>query len=174
MNLLKLSFIGVVQLSIGLPLGQDCSAQTVTTVILVRHAEKAATPPADPSLTSAGKKRAQELVRILGKSDVSAVFASEFKRTQQTAQPLAKHLSLTVKNIDAGNVEKLVSTILLSHTGKTVFVVGHSNTVPQIIQKLGAGKVLEIGEEEFDNLYVVMRAGADDAAVLRIKYGDGM
>src|SRR4030095_14351548 len=77
-------------------------SRPVTTVILVRHAEKNIEPNnPNPNLSPAGEARAQELVRILGSSGITAIYASQFVRTQQTVQPLATRLGLPITQIEA-------------------------------------------------------------------------
>ncbi|MGH9856121.1 MAG: histidine phosphatase family protein [Blastocatellia bacterium] len=68
----------------------------VTTVYLVRHAEKAATPTADPPLLEAGNQRAQELAQTLGKARIKTIYTSQYLRTKQTAEPLAKQLGIAL------------------------------------------------------------------------------
>src|SRR4029453_9075189 len=78
-------------------------SRPVTTIILVRHAEKNIEPNnPNPNLSPAGQARAQELVRVLGNAGITAIYATQFVRTQQTAQPLATHLGLPVTQIEAG------------------------------------------------------------------------
>lgn len=124
---------------------------TQTTVLLVRHADRQAS--AD-SLTADGTARAQALARVLERSGISAVYTSEAIRTQQTAAPTASQLGITPVAIPAADVGGLVRTIRSNNSGQTLLVVGHSNTVPQIIAQFG-GPDVNIGENEFDNLYVL-------------------
>jgi broad specificity phosphatase PhoE len=122
-----------------------------TTVLLVRHADRQGSADA---LSPAGAARAQELARVLEKSGISAIYTSEAIRTQETAEPSASQLGITPVAVPAADVAGLVSTIRSSNTGQAVLVVGHSNTVPQIIAEFG-GPAVTIGETEFDNLYVL-------------------
>jgi broad specificity phosphatase PhoE len=146
-----------------------CWPRQVTTVMLIRHAEPGDTPPGNPTLNTAGQARAQTLVHVAGSAGVAAIFATELTRTQQTAQPLATQLGLTITQVPAADVTGLVSQIRTSHRGQVVLVAGHSNTVPQIIQALGGGTVT-IGDGEFDNLFVVT-IWWKRVKVLRLKYG---
>jgi len=146
-----------------------CWPRPITTVLLVRHAEPADTPPGNPTLNPAGQARAQELVHAAGSAGVAAIFATELTRTQQTVQPLAMQLGLSVTQVPAADVAGLVGQIRTSHRGQVVLVAGHSNTVPQIIQELGGGTVT-IGDGEFDNLFVVTICWKR-VKVLRLKYG---
>ncbi|MEP7273398.1 MAG: phosphoglycerate mutase family protein [Acidobacteriota bacterium] len=165
-------------------LGQVSSGQTPfrpTTVFLVRHAEKQATPAADPSLTSDGELRAKNLARALSKAGVKAIFTSQFLRTKETARPLAEAASVAPvvisiqpdpsdrRKISEQSIRNLVDGIYLN-AGGAVLVVGHSNTVPLVIAALGGGQVSEIPETEFDNLYVVTIYEKGKAKVAQLKY----
>jgi phosphohistidine phosphatase SixA len=124
---------------------------TQTTILLVRHADRQGSADA---LNTAGTNRAQELVHVLEKSGISVIYISEALRAQQTAAPIASQLGITPVALPAADVAGLVSTIRSNNSGQTVLVVGHSNTVPQIIAEFGGPSVI-IGENEFDNLYVL-------------------
>jgi broad specificity phosphatase PhoE len=147
----------------------------VTTVILVRHAEKNIEPNnPDPDLSPAGQARAQELVRVLGSTTVDAIYATNFKRTQQTVKPLADKLGLTPIVIDAKGTSDLVNRIVTSNRGQTVFVAGHSNTVPAIVNALGGGSSPDIPDSDYDNLFVVTIYKFGKAKVVRLKYGSSL
>jgi 2,3-bisphosphoglycerate-dependent phosphoglycerate mutase len=147
-------------------------SRPVTTVILVRHAEKNIEPNnPDPDLSAAGRGRAQELVRILSAAGINAIYATNYKRTQQTVKPLADDLGLPVAIIDSKNTAELVREILANHRGQTVFVAGHNNTVPEIAGALGGGNFPVIPETEFDNMFIVSVYRSGRAKVVRIKYG---
>src|SRR5215468_10133877 len=103
----------------------------VTTVILVRHAEKVIDPNnPDVDLSAVGQTRAQELVRVLGGTGVSGIYATQYKRTQQTVKPLADKLGLPVTVVDSKKTADLIAQIRARYSGQTVFVAGHNNTVP--------------------------------------------
>jgi broad specificity phosphatase PhoE len=148
------------------------SQEGATTVYLVRHAEKDRLPGDDPGLTTAGQERALALRHVLEEAGVSALYASQYRRTQETLSPLADLLGLDVEIVAAGDNDGLVRRIRRSQRGKAVVVCGHSNTVPEIIGALGAGPVEPIVEaDEYDNLYVVRLAANGTAEVTTLKYG---
>ena len=147
-------------------------SRPLTTVILVRHAEKNIEPNnPDPDLSPAGQLRAQELVRVLGAAGVNAIYGTQYKRTQQTARPLADRLGLPVNIIDAKKTQDLVNSIRTTNRGQTVFVAGHSNSVPEIITALGGGSFPEIPDSEYDNMFIVTIYKSGSAKVTKIKYG---
>jgi broad specificity phosphatase PhoE len=147
----------------------------VTTVILVRHAEKIIDPNnADPDLSPAGQARAQELVRMFGDAGINAIYATQYKRTQQTVKPLADKLGLPVNQINSKNTADLLAQIRSQNSGQVVFVAGHNNTVPEIIAALGGPTFPAIPETEFDNLYLVTIYRTGKAKVVKLKYGSPM
>src|SRR4030095_2083154 len=148
------------------------SASLVTTVILIRHGERNGPTPAnpDPHLKAAGKTRAKRLIHIVGQSGIKAIYRSHFARAKETAQPLATHLGLSVIEIDEALQTK--NDILSNHAGQTVLVVGHSDTVPDIINRLGAGSLSLIDDSVFDNLFVIKVFGPGRASMTRLKYGN--
>jgi broad specificity phosphatase PhoE len=147
-------------------------AQAPTTVILVRHAEKDVEPEGDPVLTPAGAERARILSEQLADRQVAGVIVTEYARTQLTAKPLADRLGLTPEIASARGRDHAgaVAEIIRSrYAGRTVLVVGHSNTVPAIIAALGA-QVEPICDGSFSNLFeVTLRGGR--AEVERRNYG---
>jgi 2,3-bisphosphoglycerate-dependent phosphoglycerate mutase len=147
-------------------------ARPVTTVILVRHAEKNIEPQnPDPDLSPAGQARALELIRVLGNSRIQATYASQYKRTQQTVAPLANRLQLPIVAVDAKQSQEFVRRVLTDNRGQTVFVAGHNNTVPEIINLLSGENLPLIPESEFDNLYIVTVYRFGKAQVVHLKYG---
>jgi phosphohistidine phosphatase SixA len=146
-------------------------------IILVRHAEKATDAnEASVPLSDAGRARATRLAQMLAHAGVTAIYVTETDRARQTAEPLAKALKLgerTYSPRDAAG--KLSAQILLDRLKKdgasgTVLVVGHQNTVPDLIAGLGNPAKVEIGDKEFDDLFVVVPKAAGPPAVLRLKY----
>ena len=144
----------------------------VTTVIIVRHAEKNIEPNnPDPDLSPAGQARAQEITRIFGDSGVQAIYATQYKRTQQTVTPLASRLGLPVVSVDAKQSAELTRRILSNNRGQTVFVAGHNNTAPEIVNMLSGENYPQIPESEYDNMFIVTIYRFGKAKVLKVKYG---
>jgi broad specificity phosphatase PhoE len=147
-------------------------ARPLTTVILVRHAEKNIEPTnPDPDLSPAGQERAQELARMFAAAGVNAIYATQYKRTQQTVKPLADRTGLTPQLVDAKQTPELAKDILTNHRDQTIFIAGHNNTVPQIIAALGGEALPDIPESEYDNLFIVTIYRFGKAKVVKLKYG---
>lgn len=132
-----------------------------TMIIVVRHAEKSTDDPKDPSLSEQGIARASKLAAVLKDVDLKAVYATQYKRTQQTGLPSATQagLQLNVRPTSKENTKTYTSDLLKEirkkHRGETVLIVGHSNTVPEIVKHITGLDVTPIGEKEFDRLYVI-------------------
>ncbi len=109
------------------------TATAQSTIFIVRHAEKADATK-DPDLSEAGRARAEALAKTLRDANITAIYATEFKRTQQTAAPLAKALGLTVTILPAKDNAALMAKLRAS-TGNTL-VVGHGDTIPDLIKAL--------------------------------------
>lgn len=151
------------------------AAEPVTTLILIRHADRDAPPPGTPdppgpSLNAKGKARALKLEHALGAAGVQAVYTSKFPRAIQTAKPFADRRGLTPVRLDTA--AELKNHILANQAGKTVLVVGHSDTVPRLIALLGGPALPNINDCEFDNLFVLVRHSATRASVTKLKYGE--
>ncbi len=144
----------------------------VTTVILVRHAEKIIDPNnPDVDLSPAGQARAQEIVRMFGDAGVKAIYATQYKRTQETVKPLADKLGLSVNVIGSRNTSDLLAKIRSENSGQTVLIAGHNNTVPEIIAALGGPTYPIIPESEYDNLFIVTVYRTGKAKVVKLRYG---
>lgn len=131
------------------------AAQDTTTVIVVRHAEKQLDGGKDPRLTAAGTARAQHLAQQFGAAGLAAVYATPYHRTRDTAAPVAAAAGLEVITTDPSDVDGLAARIRADHRGRTVFVVGHSNTVGKIVQVFGGTAPDEFPETEYDHVYIV-------------------
>jgi len=148
-----------------------------TTVVLVRHAEKATDDPRDPSLSPAGQERAQALLSVLRNAGVTAIYATQYRRPQQTAAPLAQQLGLSIveRPATAANASTyardLAQEIISTHAGKTVLVAGHSNTVPEIVEALSGSSVQPISESEYDHLFLVVVPASGPARLFQVRYG---
>lgn len=129
----------------------------VTTVYLVRHAEKDTTGhPADPPLSGVGQVRALALRQTLLRRQPVALFTTDTKRTRATIAPLAEALKLEPQTYDPHRGRDLTDRITKDYAGKTVLIVGHSNNVLSLIDDFGATlPVEEIKDNEYDYLFTV-------------------
>ena len=147
-------------------------SRPVTTVILVRHAEKKIEPNnPDPDLTPAGEARALEIAGMFSNSGINAIYATQYKRTQQTVKPLSEKTGVGVTVVEASQVEELTNRLQTNHRGQTVFIAGHNNTVPALVNALSGENIPVIPESEYDNMFIVTVYRFGKAKVLKLKYG---
>jgi 2,3-bisphosphoglycerate-dependent phosphoglycerate mutase len=142
------------------------TADAAPIVFIVRHAEKATTGSNDPDLSVAGQKRAEALARILRDSQITAVFVTEFKRTQETAAPTAKEAQLNPIVVPANDVAGLAAKVRASNGN--ALVVGHGNTIPGLMKALGIATPIAITEDDYSEIFVVLVH--DPPQMLRLHY----
>lgn len=123
-------------------------------IFLVRHAEKESQEH-DAALSVQGKKRAECLARVLHDANIQTIYVSEFTRTQQTAAPLAQALGIRPRIVPASDIETVVSESLKQPS--SVLIVGHSDTIPEIVNKL-TGRTVKVDDTEYDKLILVVQA----------------
>lgn len=148
------------------------NAQQVETIFLVRHADRASNAP-DSLLSDRGQERAECLARTLGDAGISQIYATEVRRTQQTAEPLAHKLRLRTKVVAKANTRQLLSG-LRSEAGKVVLVVGHADTLPGIVEQIGGGKIAPFGEEEYDRMIILPLVGTNAGRATVVRYCEPM
>lgn len=171
--------IAIVYTAIAIGLAWFFESQATTTIIFVRHADKAALPENDPGLSPAGKERVAELTRQLLEADVvagvDAIYSTPYRRTLETVRPLAEALDLPVHRYDPepGEYEAFLEGIVDEHKGKIILVAGHSNTIPRLIAELGASKnVPPIADDEYDNIYIISIPWFGKTKTIRLRYGE--
>lgn len=147
-------------------------ADALPMVYVVRHAEKQADAkdPKDPPLSLAGEARAKLLAQMLAASGVKAIYTTQYARTIQLSSPLARALNITPVIHPAGDTAGLIKKITSHGADEAVLVVGHSNTVPEILNGLGYSGEVKIAEEEFDNLFVLVSKSEGSVSLERLKY----
>jgi phosphohistidine phosphatase SixA/dienelactone hydrolase len=143
-------------------------APAVTTIWIVRHAEKEASGD-DPGLTEAGRARAQALARMLRSVSIDGIWATHYRRTQNTVAPIASARSLTPRIVDGSAVRALAAE-LRQERGKTLLVAGHSNTVPPLLRELGVANPPAIGDDQYDDLFVVTLDPVFGTRMARLSY----
>lgn len=141
-----------------------------TSVIVLRHAEKLADDP-DPQLSPAGRIRAEALVSMLEDAEIRRIFSTDYRRTRETVEPLARALGLEVEIYDPGDLPGLVRR--LAESGEPSLVVGHSNTTTAVVELLGGAPGPPIEDAtEFDRLYVLQTDFSGNAGTVLLRYGD--
>ncbi len=118
-------------------------------IYLLRHAEKAS-GSSDPALTEPGRLRAKRVAQRLATEDIQHVFSTDYRRTRQTADPIAAAVGLSTELYDPRQADVLINQVQ-AQTGNVV-IVGHSNTIPDLVRRLG-GAAEPMSEQEYQHLY---------------------
>jgi phosphohistidine phosphatase SixA len=146
----------------------------VTKIFIVRHAEKETGK--DPLLTAAGNARAGDLMRALQNEGIQKIYVSQFRRTQNTGDSLRLQLKIDTVHYAADTLCDNLINAIMEHNdfGKTILIIGHSNTLPQIIRKLGVTDYPygDIPDNEFDHLFMITYK-KEKAKLKQRKYGAG-
>ena len=151
-----------------LPWARGAAAQE-TVVYVVRHAERASADAASP-LSEPGRERARELARLLGDAPLSSVLSTDTRRTRETAAAVADGRGLTVELYDAQEPAAVVARVRAAPGHH--LLVGHSNTVPELVRLLGGEPGGPIADDEYDRLYVVVPlTGGERSASALLRFG---
>ncbi len=126
-------------------------ATAANKIYVMRHLQKAG--GSDPPLSAEGAANAQKLVSILGKRKISAIFATPTKRAVETGEPLAKALKLTVASYDPKDPAALKKAV--EAIKGAALIVGHSNTVPDIVAQFGGEQVGPLADTDYGTVFVV-------------------
>lgn len=167
--------------AVGLALLLGCgSARSQTqpaTVILVRHAERAAEPQDDPPISAEGQLRVRALLAVLRDAGVDVIYSTPRRRNLETAQPLADsfHAAVVQVPIEAGKIDAyardIVARVRKDGGGRVSVVVGHSNTLGPVIKAFGGPNIEEIADERYDDLFVLVVQDGKTPKVIRTKFG---
>ena len=153
------------------PTSTELSSLDVKTVFLVRHAEKCTAPESDPDLTSYGRERVAELVRVLQHVELDAIYSTPFARTLNTARPVAEaHDVMIVETPPARGFLEAMTERIKNGEAHNILVSGHSNTTPRMANLLGGTSFEDLDESVYDRLYVVTIAG-DESSVQVLTFG---
>jgi broad specificity phosphatase PhoE len=161
----------VVALSLLVPTASLAAQDAHLTVFVVRHGEKGPGNP-DPSLSEAGQRRAAALARTLTDGRVAALFASEFKRTQETLAPLASASGLTTTVVPAGKMDDLIAGLRALPPGSRAVVASHSNLVHLIVERLSGQKMAMLTDADYDRLVMVTVTGDGKGQAVVLRYGE--
>ena len=139
-------------------------------IVVVRHAERA-DATADSPLSAAGEARARRLADLLKDAGISRIYTTDLRRTIQTAAPLADTLHVSASALPAADRAALLTRVRGSAPHDRLLIVGHSNTVPEILTALGVTETIAIADAEYDNLFeVVPQPGGAAPLLVRLRY----
>lgn len=160
-------------LVLGFGLQQTLHAQKTLKVWIVRHAEKDTTDKQDrdPDLSAAGAERAEALKKELKGQRLDSIFSTDYKRTKLTGFPLADITGISIKTYDPAKAKDFIKSLKENAAGKKILIIGHSNTVLELIEAFGAKRpVPSISDNEYDYLFSLSVKG-DKVDVKSSKYG---
>ncbi|WP_100658649.1 SixA phosphatase family protein [Alteromonas flava] len=123
------------------------------TYYVLRHFEKAPTPD-DPPLSTRGIQQANALAALLNDKDIQCIYSTNYQRTLQSVTPLANALSIKVQLYDPRQPEKLINS--LTTTQGDCVIVGHSNTVPDLVERLG-GTGAPLTEKDYGDVFILVK-----------------
>jgi broad specificity phosphatase PhoE len=150
-------------------LGWAVLSASTTTVYVLRHAEQVRDGSKDPPLSAAGEARAARLREVFGGGGaglgIDGIIVTELRRTQDTARPLADVRGIPVLVVEAGSPREAARRAVHDFHGGRVLIIGHSNTVPAIVEALSGRAVPPMGEDDFSTVYVVARPRYSPASV---------
>ena len=135
------------------------SENQVSTIILIRHAEKAEAHSKDPSLSDRGKKRAEALVQLFKEMPIDSFYATPYKRTTETITPIAKANGKEVLSYNPSD-KNSIAEMIQSGKGKKIMIAGHSNTIPPMVNALiGKNEFTTMDENEYGKIWIVVFKG---------------
>jgi broad specificity phosphatase PhoE len=149
----------MVAFALGLTLAQPAAAQAQKLVFVVRHAERADEPARnqrDPLLSAAGEARAARMATILADAGIRGIYVTQYRRTQDTAKPIASKLGIKPELMPA-SISGLLDDLKAHHAKDVVLLVAHSTTIPGIIKGMG-GPSVSLDESDYTSLFVVVPA----------------
>ncbi len=127
-----------------------------TTLIFVRHAERAEDGTRNPPISEEGKQRAVNLFQSLADFDVKTIYSTAYKRTRMTATPTADSLGLEIQEYGFDDISEFLAGLIEEHAGYTVLIVGHSNTTPALTNMvLGEDKFEQLEETDFGDMFII-------------------
>ena len=162
-NLILFFVFGAITIGASPVVGQD---QSLTTVILIRHAEKVISDDPNPELTEQGMVRAEMYKNFLKDVPVNAIYSTNFIRTKKTVAPIAEERNIRIRIYEPSELETFAALLASRHRGQTVLVVGHSNTTPALVNALSSESTYKnIDESEYDFVFMVDLTGIGRAKV---------
>ena len=154
---------------VALALAAASPALAQEAIYVVRHAERL-DQSTDSALSADGHRRARRLRDLLREAGVTHIFTSELQRTIDTAKPLAETLRLTPQTLPAADVAALAARLTALGAHDRALVVGHSNTVPQLLRELKVEPPVTLADSEYDNLFIVLPAKGSAPVIVRLKF----
>ena len=148
------------------------SVPAAADIFIVRHAERKDLKDDKSTLSAAGFKRAEDLRRVLSSVDLKAVYRTEYERTLQTAAPTAAAHRLTPIELKSDDVQGLAKALRALPPLQDALVVGHTDTIPDLLHELGVSTRAVIASGDYDNLFIVAPRANGEPDFHWLHYGD--
>lgn len=127
----------------------------ITKIIIVRHAEKMTDGSKNPPLSDVGKLRAEKLKDLFTDVKIDKLFSTPYLRTKATLQPIATTRSLDITDYNPSD-KSFSENLLKNEKGKTIVIVGHSNSSPELVNRLLQNKKFsQLDETEYGKLWII-------------------
>ncbi len=147
-----------------------CAGPAAAEIFITRHADKRDAKDDASTLSARGLRRAQDLRRVLSSVPLKAVYCTEYVRSAQTAAPVAKSHGLTPIVTPYDDLAGLVKALRTRPAREDVLVVGHSDTIPDLLKGLGVAEAVAIASDDYDDLFIVAPSSGA-AGFHRLHYG---
>lgn len=156
--------------------GEGLPDPIVTVVFIARHAEKDTghADQRDPPLTEAGRARAAVLAAMLRDADLAAIYATQFKRSRETAQPVAERSGAPIRSVQHADYNGVAQGIFNDCRGRSALYIGHTNTVGRILEALGGPRLPDMDEANYSTMYMATVVRRQDLSVTTyrlLRYG---
>lgn len=152
-------------------IGLSSHSQELTTFILVRHSEKADDGTQNPPLNELGRERSESLAALLSNQEIAALYSTPFRRTQETLRPIANQKGLEVQSYDPYAKDEWLKELNAKHSGGSIVIAGHSNTIPNLANiLLGEEKFEQFDESDYSNLIIIVAAKVGRGKLVRLVY----
>jgi phosphohistidine phosphatase SixA len=150
-------------------LAESSHSQDLTTVILVRHAEKV-DDSRDPELSQAGLDRAEKLADMLEQQSINSIYSTDYIRTRGTCGPIASRLGIEIKLYDSRSIDDF-NAMVGSNEGGTILVCGHSNSTPRLANHfLMLQQFEDFDESDYANMLIVTIPRQGTPRVIHLRY----
>ena len=151
-------------------------SQVTTTVIITTHAELETDLNSNSGLSSQGMERANSLASALSSVDVvsgvDAIYATSYRATQETAQPISRLLDLPINIVDQNIVENFIQSIKDDHSGQIVLIVSHPENLSKLVVELQGSKNINLDSlNGNDQIFIVTVPWFGKVKTLQLTYG---
>jgi broad specificity phosphatase PhoE len=145
-------------------------AHSQEAIFLIRHAEQVHDAE-NPPLTKEGLERAKTWAGIFQDADIKMIYTSKKVRTKQTGEAIAQELNIPLETMSRRDLTGLVDRVRKANSDDVVLIISHSKIIPKLVEAFAPfAEHPTIKPDDYDNLFVIVPKGENDATVLRLRY----